>query len=299
MKKTRIILVLLTALLVFGCGRYYRGGALFAAPPSPASSVMLASFDDSESIAGVTRQRQGSFYTSYISESTIPNLAERRLVRSAFISIRVENLDTAAAFISDLLSRYSAYIASSTIQENSHFYAFRVPAFHYDVFLAEMSGMGRLIQRTESTEDVTLRYFDLESRLETQRELLRTFQSYLGRANNIEEILSVEARIADLQREIEFVGTQLRNLSNRVEYSTIDLSLLGPVATTLNRGVTFGERVRQLVGNFGGFLSAVAVILLGILIYGIPSLLVLSLLFWILFGRIGLLRKLWHMVMNR
>jgi hypothetical protein len=253
---------------------------------------MSANFD----VSGPVHLVEESFYSEPM--AFIP--VERRLVKSAFIRIRVENLEAAAVSILDLMNKYSAYAALTTVQENSHHYSLRVPSHHYDTFLAEMNGMGRLIQRTESTEDVTLRYYDLEGRLESNRELLRTFQSYLGRANSIEEILSVEARIAGLQREIEFTGTQLRNLANLVDYSTIDLYLLGPVGgASITRLETFSERVRQLFGNFGGFLSTVAIILLGILIYGIPSLLVLSLLFWVLFGRIGLLKKLWRAMMNK
>jgi hypothetical protein len=35
-------------------------------------------------------------------------------------------------------------------------------------------------------------------------------------------------------------------------------------------------------------------ILLGVIVYGIPGILILALLFWILFGRIGLVKKLWR-----
>ena len=300
-KKTGITLTLFAALFFFACGgRNHDNIRLNMGASSPGyarfmAGSVTAAFDDSVSWS----RQEGDFSSPDVSESVNLTHVERRLIKSAFIRIRVENLDIAAAFVSDLMSKYSAYAASTTIQENSRHYSLRVPSHHYDAFLAEMNGMGRLIHRSENTEDVTLRYFDLEGRLESKRELLRTFQSYLGRANNIEEILSVEARIADLQREIEFVGTQLRNLANRIDYSTIDLNLLGPVGAPLNRRETFGERSRQLLGNFGGFLSTVAIVLLGIVIYGIPILVVLSLLFWVLFGRIGLLKKLWHVVMNK
>jgi hypothetical protein len=156
--------------------------------------------------------------------------------------------------------------------------------------------MGRLINRYESTEDVTLRYYDLEGRLATKKELLRTFQSYLGKAKTIEEILSVEARLSELQYDIEGTGIQLRNLANRVDYATVDLSLLGPVISSPNRGLTFGERIKQLFGGFGGFLSTVAMVLLGIVIYGIPILLLLGLLYLLLFGKIGLAKKLWRLI---
>lgn len=235
------------------------------------------------------------------SESMSANLnnVERKLIKRAFVEIRVENLDAADSSIAKLMNEYNAYAASTRAEENSRFYSLRVPAAQYDFFLAEMNGIGRLIRRSENTEDVTLRYYDLEGRLEMKRELLRTFQSYLTRARNIEEILSVETRIAGLQNDIDRTGSQLRFLANSVDYATIDLSLFGPVAASQIQSITLGERIKQLFGNFGAFLSTVAVVIVGALIYGIPLLALLVLLFWVLFGRIGLIRKLWGLVKGK
>ena len=128
--------------------------------------------------------------------------------------------------------------------------------------------------------------------------MLRTFQSYLRRASNIEEILAVESRISELQYDIEGTGKQLRDLANRIDYATIDLALLGPAAAS-DRSETFGERIGQMFGSFGGFLSGVAVVIIGIVIYGIPILLLLAAFFWLFFGKIGLMRKLWLVVKSK
>ncbi|MCL2066989.1 MAG: DUF4349 domain-containing protein [Treponema sp.] len=222
--------------------------------------------------------------------------AERKLVKRANIRIRVENLEAADASIISLMEKYNAYSASTSIEENYYTYSLRVPSHYYEIFLSEMNGMGRMLHRNESTEDVTLRYYDLEGRLATKQELLRTYQSYLGRANNIEEILAVEARISELQYDIDGTGIQLRNLANRVDYATIDLTLLGPVSSTPSQGLTFGERAERLFKGFGGFLSTAGFVLLSIVVYGTPILLIVSLLFWLLLGKVGLLKKLWKII---
>jgi hypothetical protein len=222
--------------------------------------------------------------------------AERKLVKTAIINIRVDNLAKADDSVSALLKKYEAYAASTNIHEDSRYYSLRIPSNYYDVFLGEVNGLGRLINRIENTEDVTLRYYDLEGRLATKKELLKTFQAYLGKASNIEEILSVEARISELQYDIEGTGIQLRNLSNKVDYATVSLHLVGPAISTSYSGVPFGERVKQLFGGFGSFLSTVGMVLIGIVIYGIPILLILGLLFLLLFGRIGIFKKLWRLI---
>jgi len=299
--KRILILLTLSAVILFtvGCSRKSQEMGLadygrartsgFANDASQKMARSMAAVEEAQfaadEVAGETDSLSANF----------PD-AERKLIKRATVSIRVENLSAADDAVTALLKKYDAYAASTNIEENSRYYSLRVPAKFYDVFLAETGSMGRLINRYENTEDVTLRYYDLEGRLATKKELQKTFQSYLGKAKTIEEILSVEARLSELQYDIEGTGIQLRNLANRVDYATVDLSLLGPVISSPNRGLTFGERIKQLFGGFGGFLSTTAMVLLGIVVYGIPILLLLGLLYVLLFGKIGLAKKLWRLI---
>ena len=256
---------------------------------APQAMEMAAAFDDAA----------GNLSLSQTPESYLIDLSHRKLIKNADIRIRVENLEKADAAINDLMEQYGAYSSFTNVMENHLSYTIRVPSVFYDPFLAAMDGMGRILHRSENTEDVSLRYYDLEGRLATKQELLNTFRAYLGRANNIEEILSVEARIADLQNEIDGTGRELRMLANLVDYSTVSIFLSGPVSSEPFRGPTLPERIRELFMGFGRFLAAAAVFLIGLVVYGIPVLLMLVLLFWLLFGRIGLIKKLYRLAAGK
>ncbi|MDR0290793.1 MAG: DUF4349 domain-containing protein [Treponema sp.] len=257
-----------------------------------------AAFKDMSNLYGRADENSGS--TASSEASTMADAVERKLVKRANISIRAENLDEADASVAALMEKHGAYSSLTEAQEDtSRRYSIRVPSSEYDAFLAGTSGMGRVLRRTETTEDATLRYYDLEGRLATKKELLKTFQSYLEKAKSIEEILSVEARLSDLHSEIDGTGRELRNLANRVDYATIDLTIFGPVTSMPNRGLTLGEKVKGLFAAFGGFLSTVAVVIVGIVIYGVPILLLLALFFWLFFGKIGLMKKLWRVAAGK
>ena len=219
----------------------------------------------------------------------------RKLVKRAFLNLRLEDPSKIEEPLFELMKKYDAWPASTGVYENLRSYSIRVPSPSYEEMLAELTGFGRVIRRSENAEDVTLRYYDLESRLETKLELLKTYQSYLSRARNIEEIMTVESRIADLQQEIDWTGTQLRNLANLVDYSTIDLEVSGPPGTSSQTPPSLGEKMREFFSYFGNVASSAFVVVTGIIIYGIPAALIIILLFWLLFGRIGLLKKLWRL----
>jgi hypothetical protein len=232
-------------------------------------------------------------------EAPLQDTLQRKLVKRANLSIRVEDLAAADASVNALMEQHGAYASSTEISENSRSYVIRVPHRAYEAFLAGMSGMGRTLRRSESAEDVTVRYYDLAGRLATKQALLETYRSYLGKAKDIEEILSVEARIAELQNEIDGTGKELRRLASLVDFAAVELDIYGPAASVSNSGPALGERIKELFSAFGGFVSTALVVLLGMVIYGIPVMLILVLLFWILFGRIGLLKKIWHIAAGK
>jgi len=306
MKMKVMFMVLLTALLTFGCSRKTDDGEAAAFQTYKGRSYNEAAVFQREAMILETSDQYAEAEEGFTGNSTsgdsmsadLSNV-ERKLVKRADVRIRVENLEAADASVNGLLKKYDAYAASTNIQENSYYFSLRVPSRAYDIFLAEMNDIGRVINRSESTEDVTLRYYDLEGRLETKRELLRTFQSYLRRANNVEEILKVEARISELQYDIEGTGKQLRDLANRIDYSTVELTILGPATAAPNKNLTFGEQTKKLFSNFGDFLSGIGLFIIGFIIYCIPVLLLAIFLFWLLFGRVGLLKKLWRVVMGK
>ena len=223
----------------------------------------------------------------------------RKLIRNADIRIRVNNLEDAEKAVAAMLEHHKGYAAYSGVYDNSRRYTFKAPAASYDLMMTGIAGLGKVLSRSERVEDATLRFYDLEGRLRTKEELLKTFQSYLGQAKTIDEIMTVEKRIAELQQEIEWTGSQLSGLAHLIDYATIDLNLLGPVSASPAYKPGVGERIGELFRSFGDYASTVLVVLAGIVIYGIPSLAVLFLLFRLLFGRIGLLRKAWRLVMGK
>ena len=223
----------------------------------------------------------------------------RKLVKRAQLRLRVEDPAAAEKPLAELMEKYGAWPASTRVYENSRDYSIRVPSLCYDAMLADLAGLGKTLRRTESAEDVTLRYYDLEGRLAVKRELLKTYQGYLAKAKNIDEIMTVESRIADLQQEIDWTGTQLRNLAGLIDYSTIDLEITGPASASSYSEPTLGEKLGELFGSFADVASSALVVLMGIVIYGIPAILILILLFWILFGRIGLIKKIWRLAAGK
>ena len=228
-------------------------------------------------------------------EENLPAENSRKLIKNARIRTKVDNLEEAAANVEAVLERYQGYASNSSAYDASREYTLKIPSGHYETALREFGGIGKITYQSETVEDATLRYYDLDGRLNTRLELLKTFQAYLGKTKTIDEIMTVEKRIAELQQEIDWYGSQLASLSHLVDYATINLELQGPVSESAYYKPSVKDRIAGLFRSFSGVASTALVVLLGIIIFGIPALLIIILLFWILFGRVGLIRRVWRL----
>jgi hypothetical protein len=297
----KTVLFLLTAVfLLNGCAK---GEGGFSAMPAEAryntdavfgevSGAARSGFSSAQAAEEAPRSREAVEGSDVIRHTE----KSRKLVKTATVEIRADGslFDKEGKFteavkkIDELLNVYGAYAGWSAVYENSLSYTIKVPGDSYEAMLAGLSVLGKVTSRTETARDVTLDYYDLSGRLATKQDLLQTFRAYLGRAQTIEDIMSVETRIAELQAEIDWLGTELAELSNLVDYATINLSLRGPQTAA---GYSLGDRVADLFESFGDFASGVLVVFLGIVIFGVPLIIIFLVAFWLLFGRIGLLKK--------
>ena len=73
---------------------------------------------------------------------------------------------------------------------------FRIPAEQAEAFLTFAEGNGEVVRQSVNTEDVTLDYYDRETRLEVLRTQLDRLQSILVETDNLADIIELEQAIS-------------------------------------------------------------------------------------------------------
>ena len=99
----------------------------------------------------------------------------------------------------------------------------RVPADNLGIFLNEVEGISNVISKTESVDDVTLQYVDIQSRMEALQTEHDRLVELMAQAENLADLLTIEERLTDVRYELESVTSSLRVLENQVSYATIEL----------------------------------------------------------------------------
>ncbi len=247
---------------------------------------------------------ESSFYTDSASltatkTTSSENLVDadsigRKLIRTGHISVEVESLADTRDGVYSWVSALGGFVFSSSESATRLSITVRVPAKNFDKAMENAKGMGQIKSKDVSSEDVTEQFYDLETRLNTKKILLERYQSYLAKSASVEDLLSIEAKINDVTSDIESMQGQMNRLSSSIEFSTITVDARLPPNTTETGFVLpdTGAQFKEMFGNAAGFFNGLLFVVLYLLIFGIPVLMLLALFWWLGFGKVGLIRKL-------
>ena len=218
----------------------------------------------------------------------------RKLIYTGNISVQVTDLTETEKNVAGWVEKFGGYITSSSISGRYLNVVARIPQSRFNQAFEEGSSLGTLNNRSVSTQDVTEQFFDLSARLETRKILRERLESYLKNAPKIEDMLSIERELNDVQGEIESMEGQFRRLSNQIDFATIYFDASLPPNTT-EQGFTYpnvGKKFSQFWADALEFLASFLVGIFYFVVYAVPFVLAAALLYFICFGRLGLVRKL-------
>lgn len=292
MKKITIFAVLIAALMIVSCGskKAASGSAMViqksAEAPARVNMKMMsdsASFDE----AVVEEAEYGA------ANGQNADTINRKLVYTGNVTVQVSDLDQTEKSVRDWAAKYGGYVASSSFSDRNYYTMVKIPSQNFQFAMDEVSSFGSVKNRSISTEDVTEQYFDVSTRLETRKILRDRLQKYLSDAKDMKDLLAVESELNNVQSDVEVMEGQFRRLSDRIDYATVHLTAVLPYNST-EQGFIYpdmGSKMRELWSDTVNFLADFVMFILYVVIYGIPILALVAFLYWLCFGRIGLLRR--------
>jgi uncharacterized coiled-coil protein SlyX len=175
----------------------------------------------------------------------------RRIIYEAQISLVVDNLGEVESALLKLLADSDGYVADSNVNgrqgdQLTATWRVRVPVTGFESFLAAVGKLGVTENRQQTAQDVSEEFVDIEARLATQKELERRIVELLASADDkIEDILEVERELARVRGEIEQMEGRLRYLTDRVDLTTVTISVREQRDYVPPEAPTFVTRVGQ------------------------------------------------------
>ena len=185
-----------------------------------------------------------------------------KLIREANLTIQTTEFEKAVADLEALVIEMGGYFQNASLRGGSYRnananrtgdYTIRIPAEQYDSFMGQTGNLGYVTSRNETTENIGEQYYDTEARLKTQKTKQARLLSLLEKAENMEDIISLETALSDVEYEIERLSSTLNRYDSLVSFSTIYLTLNEVHKVSEETGVTntLGQRMSK------GFASSV------------------------------------------
>ena len=162
-------------------------------------------------------------------------LQERKLIKTVDMNVETKTFDATMAAVEDKVAELGGYIENLETYNGSSYSGYRssrnanltvrIPKQHLDTFLDTVAGVSNVVRRSESVEDVTLTYVDLESHRNVLQAEQKRLLELIEEAEVIEDIITIESRLSNVRYQIESMESQLRTYDNKVDYSTVYLNV--------------------------------------------------------------------------
>lgn len=220
------------------------------------------------------------------------NVLPAKQVKTGSVTLEAGDLARADAELRAKLGQLGGFVEHAQVSEGSRSLTLRIPAANFDAFLAGFGAWGRVSHQQVDVEDVSLRYFDLETRLKNQRLLLDQYRAFLVQAKKMEDILGAMERISSLTNDIESTEGQFRYLSRQVEFSTLEVELVQPLLAQGRAWPDLGAAWADFVHGLADFGVGTLVILGWLVLAGPVVLGCVFVVVWVWVGRPGLWRRL-------
>jgi Domain of unknown function (DUF4349) len=208
---------------------------------------------------------------------------DRTLVRTATIALTAADVGDVVDSARGIAIAAGGYAGQEEVRESSATLTLRIPSDQFDEALTDLSGLGDVVSRRQSAEDVTEQVVDLDSRIATQRASVDRVRTLLAKAATVDEIVRIEQELTTREADLESLEQRMTSLSGQAAMSTVTLTVdkknkAAPMVTEEESGgfVTGLSDGWSAFIDFGtGALRVIGAVLPFLVVLGVPAVFVI------------------------
>jgi hypothetical protein len=218
-------------------------------------------YASSKSIAGTS-----GYYPSS-NDDFAPGVTDRKITKNANLATEVEKggFASADAKLKNIVSMTNSYLLSENSYKNSYDngkreyfngqYTIKVDSKKYAQIASELKAIGNIKSFSESSDDITGVYTDLQTELAAEKAKLERYNNLYATTQSTQEKIDLVDRIFNQERTVKYLEDAIKNQDNRVDYSTISVQINEKQSDYVNIAfVKLSNLVRTLVSSFNSLL---------------------------------------------
>lgn len=181
---------------------------------------------------------------------------ESKIIRTVSFTIRTQQYDAAYTAIEGLIAQYGGTTESLTLSGDQASGALRranltlrISAEKLDAFVGGANQIAGVSAYSETSEDVSENYYDIQSRLQTQQTKMARLLELMEKAESTSDLIELENAISDTQYMIDSYTGSLNGYDSRVNQSYVYVTIreLSSAEAAEEANVSLGERIANAV----------------------------------------------------
>ncbi|MEM6344421.1 MAG: DUF4349 domain-containing protein [Bacteroidota bacterium] len=193
-----------------------------------ATEVMPVPALDESRVLGEAVPEENPTPVSKTSHTGSSILQQRKIIREGYLSIETDDYPKTRRAISGIVAQWDGFVSQEN-EERSHYQQsnrlkIRVPSATFENLMQAVEGIAKVVhQKRVSSKDVTEEYVDLASRLKAKQAAEERYYAFLRKAQNVDEMLQIQASLRTIREEIERVKGRLRYLEDQTSLSSLEV----------------------------------------------------------------------------
>jgi Domain of unknown function (DUF4349) len=163
------------------------------------------------------------------------------IVYTAQLTLRVGNVNSAAAEAAQIVEGVGGYVSSETTSADPDHPSqatanvqVKIPVASYAATLSRLTqALGTQLSLQQQAQDVTEQAADVNSQVTSDEAAIVQLRALLSHAGSVGDLLSVQNQINVEESSLESMLAQQRALDHETTYATVTLTILGPKAKPL------------------------------------------------------------------
>lgn len=164
-------------------------------------------------------------------QSAPPDLRAPAIISVGTITLQSKDVAGARFDLEKVVDSYSGTIADEKTSASTNGevrlsrVVLRIPSDDFDAAMLDLAELGKVTASTRKAEDVTAQVIDTEARIRAQEQSLERVEVLFAQAQNIRDIVAIEAQLSRRQADLDSLKGQLAFLEDQASLSTITVYL--------------------------------------------------------------------------
>lgn len=152
----------------------------------------------------------------------------RSIIFTASVSVEVDNIATSSDAALQAIAGLGGFLYGQQAASEptaTNVLTFKVAPKDFQEALHRLGGLGKVVDQQVSTDDVTERVVDLESRIKAAEVSVERLRAFLAQATDVNALAAFERELLQRETDLETLRGQLRTIQKQVDLATITLTL--------------------------------------------------------------------------